>query len=102
MKWEIEYTIANTNLSGGVGDTFPATTTVSVETGIPASTDDLASMHTIVATVTGTNFNVGATLKMRVRRITAAGAAPVADPFGLMVGVHIEKDMMGSRTVSAK
>jgi hypothetical protein len=102
VKWEIEYTIANSDLTGGVGDTFPATTVVSAETEIPAATADLANMYTSVATVTGTNFNIGAILKVRVRRIASAGDAPAANPFGLMVGVHIEKDTKGSRTISAK
>lgn len=102
VKWEIEYTIANSPATGSVGDTFPATTVVSAETEIPASTADLANMYTAVATITGTNFNIGAILKMRVRRIASAGTAPVADPFGLMVGVHIEQDTDGSRTEVTK
>lgn len=103
VEWEVEYTIANPDLiTPFVGDAFPGTTVVSAETIIPANTPDLSNMYTSVAIIDGTNFKMGAILKARVRRITAAGTAPVANPFGLNLGLHYEEDTVGSRTLTAK
>ena len=103
VRWEVEYTLANTNPATGIGDAFPATTVVSAETTIPANTPDRTNMYTSVVTVVAAALNIGAIVKMRVRRIAATGgAAPAVDPFGLMAGVHIECDTVGSRTITTK
>ena len=76
---------------------------MSAETTIPANTPDRTNMYTSVVTVVAAALNIGAIVKMRVRRIAATGgAAPAVDPFGLMAGVHIECDTVGSRTVATK
>lgn len=102
VNWEVEYTLANSDLSDGIGDAFPATTTDSAEWTIPAATPDLTHMYTLVEVVDGTGVNIGAIIKARVRRIAAVGTDPTSDPFGLNLGIHYEIDTVGSRTLSTK
>ncbi len=103
VRWEIEYTIANSDPTTGVGDAFAAAVVVSAETTIPAGTPDLTAMYTAVAEVDGSAVTMEAILGVRVRRVVSlAGDAPAANPFGQMVGVHIEKDTDGSRAQLTK
>ena len=100
VKWEMEYTIQNSQL--GVDGAFPATTTVSGETTIPASTTDRSHVLTEVGTITGTNVDMGAIIAFRFRRIASSGTEPSSDPFALQVGFHYEIDTVGSRTEYTK
>jgi len=102
VNWEVEWSIANSDPSTGVGDAFGATTTDTTETTIPGATPDLTHMYTSVETIPGAAVTIGAIIKARVRRVAAVGTDPAADPFGLMLGVHYPKDTMGSRTLGAK
>ncbi len=99
VRWEIEYTIVNGEVPSGIGGAFPTPTVVAAEQVIPANTPDLSHMTLQVADIAAADLAIGAAVKMRVRRIakTGAEANPAADPFGLMVGIHIEMDTLGSR-----
>lgn len=102
VKWEIEYSWANTLLSGGT-TVFGAPTTISLESSIAASEPDRTHRYTSVGSFTPTGGKVGAFLVMRVKRIASVtDPAPAADPFGLAVGVHYQVDTVGSRTATAK
>jgi hypothetical protein len=103
VRWEVEYTAANGPQTGAVGDQFPVPTVVSAETTIPANTADRTYMYTSITTPDGSGFRIGAGVKLRIRRIAATGgAAPAANPFGLMLGIHIRCNTIGSRSIRTK
>ena len=103
VRWQVEYSITNNNPITGVGDQFPLPVTIAGETMIPANTPTRTAMYTDIGMVNGAGVHFGATMKARVSRIAAlGGAAPAADPFGLMMGLHIEMDTVGSRTETTK
>ncbi len=99
VQWQLKYTIGDFN------EAFSAQTTTVVDATIPSSTPDRTHFLTSFDTaITGTNIKIGAYICWRLERIgTAHGnGEPVADPFGLAVGFHVEMDTVGSRTVGAK
>jgi hypothetical protein len=104
VKWEVEYTIASMDnpQTTGVGEVFPVPTVVSAEQVIPADTPSLTHMYVDIADIVGTNCKIGEIIKLRVRRIAAAGTAPSSDPFGFQIGIHYEGDTVGSRTEYTK
>lgn len=102
VNWEIEYTLANSDIATGIGDAFPATVTITTETAIPAATPDRTHMYTSVGTIAGAGIDIGAIIKARIRRIAAVGTAPTSDSFGLNLGIHYELDTVGSRTLGVK
>lgn len=98
VKWEIEYSIANMN-----GGTFGSSTVISSETRILANTATKTNMYTSIGTITGTGLTIGAQMMLRIKRIAAVGgSAPSANPYAISVGVHYEKDTIGSRQFSTK
>lgn len=101
VKWEIEYTVANM-ASSAPFTVFPATTTVSSETVIPANTAAKSHIYSSIGVITGTGLKIGAQVKFRLKRITASTTAPSGNPFALQVGLHYQQDTMGSRTTTSK
>jgi hypothetical protein len=102
VKWEIDYTWANTVSAGGT-TAFAAATTVSAETTIPTSTNvDKTHYYTSIATFTPTGGKIGAALLLSLKRIAASSTAPTNNPWCLMVGVHYQIDTIGSRSTSSK
>lgn len=103
VKWEIEWTLANIESQGGTV-VFPNTTISAQATDAVIAANEAARTHkyTSIVAIDATGFKIGAYLLFRVRRITATGTAPATDPFGLAVGVHYQKDTLGSRTISSK
>jgi hypothetical protein len=98
VKWEVEYSIANMN-----GGTFGSSTIISSETKILANTATKTNMYTSIGTISGSTFTIGAQLMLRIRRIAAtSGSAPSANPYATSVGIHYEKDTVGSRQISTK
>ena len=100
VKWEVEYTIANENT--GV---FTTNTLLTGQTTIAANTADRTHLDTSMsATIAGTGRKIGDVILFRVRRIAATGglSAPSANPFGLNLGIHYEKDTLGSRAIGVK
>lgn len=101
VKWEIDYTWANP--LGVTGTTaFPAAATASAETVIPANTPDKTHIRTSVITFTPAGGKINGNILLSLKRIASAGTAPTNDPWVLMVGIHYERDTVGSRTISAK
>lgn len=101
VKWQLSYTWANT-LSAGGTTAFAAATTGSTETTIAANTADKTHILTDVLSFTPTGGKIGAYMSMALKRITASGTAPAADPWLLAVGVHVKCDTLGSRAISSK
>lgn len=102
VKFEIEYSIANNNQSTGLGSVFPSTTTISKEFIVPDGTLDLTSIYISVGENATKSFRHGTTIKGRIRRIASSGDELVGNIFATQVGVHYEKDTIGTRTVSSK
>ena len=102
IKFEIEYELIDNQTSGDFGDVYAGTTTINGEIIIPASTTDKTSWVVNVGTDATGNFLQSATVVGRVRRIASTGTEPASDPFVVQVGIHIEEDTVGSRTVLAK
>lgn len=102
IKFEIEYSIADVPAESGFGDVFPATTTISAEVTIPASTTDLTSFSIDIGDDTSGSFEIGALVKGRIRRIASTGTEPAGDPFVTQVGIHLENNTIGSRTETTK
>ncbi|KKK66175.1 hypothetical protein LCGC14_2966720, partial [marine sediment metagenome] len=102
IKFEIEYELIDNQTSGDFGDVYTGTTIINGEIIIPASTADKTSWVVNVGTDASGNFLQSSTLKGRVRRIASTGTEPASDPFVIQVGIHIEEDTVGSRTVLAK
>lgn len=102
LKFEIEYELANNQTSGVFGDAYAGTTTINAEITIPANTaDKTAWIISLGSDITG-SFLQGSSLVSRVRRIASTGTEPAADPFVVQIGIHIEEDTVGSRTLSTK
>lgn len=96
VKWEIEYAWSDIN---GV---FSSSTTISAEETIAANTTAKTHLLTAVGTYTPSGGKIGSQLAMRLKRITAAGTAPAANPLALQVGVHVQMDTLGSRQIATK
>jgi len=102
VKWEIDYTWANSELAAAP-TAFAAATTLSAETQIPLNTPDKTSMYTSILSFTPAGGHTGATLLMSLKRIASVtDPTPTLDPWVFMVGVHYQVDTMGSRFISAK
>ena len=100
VKWEVEYSIANM----GTG-AFSASTVLTGQTTVPASTADRTHFYTSMsATIAGAGRKIGDVIMCRIKRIAATGglSAPSANPFGLQLGFHYEKDTLGSRQIGVK
>jgi len=95
VKWELEYSIADK-------DEVFAGTTIAFEDTILANTADKTHFTTEIGVIAGIDLKIGAIICWRLRRITSTGTAPAADPFGLILGVHVLNDTIGSETMDEK
>lgn len=102
VKWAIYEAHANMEAAGGTIVFAETTQTQATDTVIAANEVSLTNKYSTVSTVTMTGFKIGTTVALRLKRITATGTAPASNPFVTMVGIHYEKDTVGSRTASAK
>lgn len=102
VKWEIEYTISNSNAVAPFSDVFPAVLSLPVETTIPANTPDKAHIISSFGLIALPTIKIGAYIIGRFKRIASTGTNPAANPFALTVGGHIEKDTCGSRQMYTK
>lgn len=102
IKFEVEYSIVDVPALSGFGDVYPGTTTINAELTIPASTTDLTSFTIDIGDDTSGSFEIGAIIKGRIRRIASTGTEPAGDPFVTEVGIHLENDTIGSRTIATK
>lgn len=97
VAYELVYAITNRD------NVATEVTVVSPDFTIPANIADRTHLYVPIATITGTNFLMGADITLRFRRVAAsAGTAPTNDPFVSMVGMHIRQDFHGSRNELSK
>lgn len=96
VKWQVDYTFANFM---GI---YPAKSTLSAETLIPANTPINTHFLTPIGTFTPTGIRIGAHAKAKVTRIAASGTAPSVNPFSDLLQMHIECDSLGSKTIQNK
>ncbi len=102
INFEVEYEIINNSTVNGLGDAYTGTTIMNGEMTIPANTTDRTSFVLDVGIdITGIILQ-GASVVGRMRRIASSGTEPAADPFVTQLGIHIEKDTVGSRTELTK
>jgi len=93
MAWELEYSV--------IGSVPGATVTLATgDVAIAANTPDKTKVTITLGTITG--VSMGDIISFQLRRVTAVGVAPVANPFTLDVNVRTESDTFGSRTVTTK
>ena len=78
-------------------------TSVTAEYTIPTGTSAKTHLLLTTGTLTLTNNLIGTQLTARVKRIAATGGTEYADDvFITQVGIHLEHDTVGSRSVSTK
>lgn len=99
VKFIVYYTYA---IPFSVSTQFVTEQNISNELLIPANTLDKTSMYLQLGTITGTTLKIGTQLKIRLKRITSVGTAPTSNPFVGMLGIHYQKDTMGSRQINSK
>ena len=100
---KVKYTIFfSYGLPDNGANVFTAEASLTAELNIPANQAAKSVYYLSMGTITGTTIKIGTQLKMRVKRIAGTGTEPIADPFLGQVGVHYQKNTMGSRTISAK
>ena len=106
VQFEIEYSIADANLSTGFGDVFPdgSGSLLTAELVVPNATNDLTNIFITVGVDSSGSFGIDATIKGRIRRIakSVGGNELTGDIFITQVGVHYEIDTVGSRTTLTK
>ncbi len=102
IKFEVEYELVDNNTSGDFGDAYTGTTIMEGEITIASGTADKTAWVIDVG-IDGTgSFLQGASVVGRIRRIASTGTEPVANPFVIQLGMHIEEDTVGSRTELTK
>ena len=99
VKWEVGCTFVNS--SAGTSQ-WSTEVVYQVEHTIPANTPALTEFKVTMGTFTPASGKIGGQIRLRLKRITAAGTAPSVDPFATQLGVHVECDTLGSRTISSK
>ena len=99
VRYQIEYTFASVNAQ------YPVSATANTaDILIPANTVTRTHIYATAGVIAGTGLRIGAGAALHFTRIALAGggAAPSANPFVPMVGIHIEKNSIGSRTTTDK
>jgi hypothetical protein len=78
-------------------------TVLSAEKTIPTGSGALKAFYLDIGDATLTNYLIGGQVKLRVKRIAATGGTEYADDVYItQVGMHVEKDTLGSRTETVK
>jgi hypothetical protein len=96
VKFEFIFAVADT------GDVW-GEQTITNEATIPTGSGALKSFYLDMGDLNLSSLTIGAQVKCRPKRIAATGGTEYADSvFITQVGVHLQKDTMGSRTESAK
>ena len=101
VKWEIEYAWANMQAAGG--QIVFAGSSGSTETSIAANEAAYTHKYTSVLSFTPSGGKIGGQLVLRLKRIASVtNTAPANNPYCLSVGIHHQKDTIGSRASSTK
>lgn len=96
-KWELTWAIAD------VGETLAEQTTITTaDIAIPANTPTKTHLIVTIGSVTLTNYRIGAHIYPRLKRVTATGAAPAANPWVAMLQAHVQLDTLGSTQATSK
>jgi hypothetical protein len=97
VKWELIWGIAGIN---GVWTDMSTITTadILIAAGTATKTHKISELGTVALT----GYGIGAHIHPRLKRVTASGAAPAADPWCAMLQAHIECDTLGSSQMTAK
>lgn len=93
VKWELTYTVSQHEA------TLDAATTITIETAYDTQYEQVISAF---AAITGTNFNMGDQFIFSLERVAAAGDAYSGNALVMTVGLHFEKDTVGSRQITTK
>lgn len=99
VKYIIYYTYG---ISDNGSNQFITEASLTAELTIPANQLDKSTYYLSMGTIPGTGIKIGTQLKMRIKRIAGTGTEPVNNPFLGQVGVHFQKDTIGSRTMTSK
>lgn len=98
VKFEVEYGYNNGHNTAW---TFPTAITTA-DLLIPANTPDKTMLILSLGSFTPSSAKIGAHVVARLKRVTASGTAPTNNPWIPMLQMHIEKDTLGSRQITAK
>jgi hypothetical protein len=97
MKWELIWAIAD------VGEALVEQTTITTnDITIPTNTPTKTMLIQPLGSVALTGFKIGSHIYPRLRRVTATGAAPAANPWVGMLQAHIQMDTIGSSQITTK
>lgn len=97
LKFELIWAIAD------VGEVLEERTTITTaDIAIPANTPSKTMLIMSLGTADLTGYRIGAHVYPRLKRITATGAAPAANPWIPMLQAHIQLNSLGSRLVTSK
>lgn len=97
VKWEIEWNYAT------IGEAWQMNNlTQTAEIRIDANTPILTHVIGTIYAWTPTGVKIGAHVWARLKRITAGGTAPSANPYCGMLQMHVECDTIGSRQIATK
>jgi len=97
VKFEVEHCFADVH--GVLSD---AATITSGELLIPANTTTKTHLLFSIGTLALSTQKIGCHIYTRLKRVTAIGTAPTANPWVTMLQAHILNDSVGSKQVSSK
>lgn len=98
VKFELEYGYNNGH---NTSMTFPAVVTTD-DILIPANTPDKTMLILPLGNFTPSSAKIGAHVVPRLKRIASSGTAPTNNPWIPMLQMHVQKDTIGSRQMTAK
>lgn len=97
VKWELIWAIADAS-----EQLVEQTTITTADYTIPANTPTKTHLIVPIGAVTLTGYRIGAHMYPRLKRVTATGAAPAANPWVTMLQAHIQLDTLGSTQLTSK
>lgn len=97
LAFEVELAIAAVN-----GVLTELTKVVSGDLTIPADTPTKTMKLLSLGTTNLASYTIGSQIYARLKRVTATGTAPAANPWIPQLQAHIELDGLGSREITAK
>lgn len=97
VKFELIWAIAD------VGEVLEERTTITTaDITIPANTPSKTMLIMSLGTAGLTGYRIGAHIYPRLKRVTATGAAPAANPWIPMLQAHIQLNSLGSTQITSK
>jgi len=97
---KVKYTLFHSY--GNTSGVMTAEDSITTEFNIDANLADKTHLLLTMGTLTMTNYKIGSIIKLRLKRIAGTGTEPAVNPFVEMVGIHYQKDTLGSRQLSTK